>query len=232
MSRTIHYSFSLLLVATIAMLTGCASDKPEPKPAQPVAAAPPPPPATLTQIKKELSTAQAQLDVTTAAMNNLAKSSNADVQSNYDKFNKEYAKLQSAADTCRSRSNDLKLRTQAYYDTWNKQAEVQNPDLRRSATEQRAQAERTFTTIKSEIELTKMSFDPYMSQLKDIQTYLSHNKSPAALSTVNDIATKATADAGEVNKHLNAVLGGINQIIVASGEVPANTAQPAAAQPK
>ena len=223
-----------VLAATLALacglLSGCASDK-KTEPA-PTAAAPPPPPpapappATLTQIKQELIAAKAQLDITTAAMNTLAKSGNADVQSNYDKFCTEYAKLQSRADTCRSRSNDLKARTQAYFDQWNKQAEVQNADLRRRATQQRAEAEQTFSTIKTEIELARLSFDPYMSQLKDISAYLKDNKSPAAVATVNDISAKATADAGEVNKHLDAVLAGINNIMSASGE---GTTVPAAA---
>jgi hypothetical protein len=207
-------------VLTCALLCGCASEK-KAEPA-PTAAAPPPPPppppATLTQIKQELVAAKAQLDTTTAAMNTLVKSGNADVQSNYDKFSTEYAKLQSQADTLRSRSDDLKARTQAYFDQWNKQAEVQNPDIRRRATEQRAEAEKTFSTIKSEIELARLSFDPYMNQLKDISTYLKDNKTPAALQTVSDISTKATANAAEVNKHLDAVLGGINTIMSASGE--------------
>jgi hypothetical protein len=212
-------------VLTCTLLCGCASEKNTPAPAAAAPPPQPPTPATLTQIKQELVAAKAQLDTTTAAMNTLAKSGNADVQSNYDKFCTEYAKLKSDADTCRSRSDDLKARTKAYFDQWNKQAEVQNPDLRRSATEQRADAEKTFSTIKSEIELARLSFDPYMSQLKDISTYLKDNKTPAALETVNDISTKATANAGEVNKHLDAVLGGINQIMSASGE---GTAVPAA----
>src|SRR4051812_46655698 len=121
-----------MLVLAGALLSGCASEKPkEVTVAAPVQPAPPAPPATLTQIKQELVAARAQLDTTTAAMNTLAKSGNADVQSNYDKFSTEFTKLQSAADTCRSRANDLQVRTQAYFDQWNKQAEVQNPDLRR-----------------------------------------------------------------------------------------------------
>ena len=208
----------LLLLAVACILPaaagGCGSSKPPP----PAAPPPPPPPATLSQIKGELVQARAQMDTTTAAMNALVKSNQTDVQANYDKFNVELAKLQSAAETCKSRSDDLKMRTQAYYDTWNKQAEVQNPDLRRRASEQRAEAERTFSTIKSEIELTKLSYDPYVSALKDISSYLGTNKTPAALATAADLATKATANAADVNKHVDAVLNGIGKIMTASGE--------------
>lgn len=208
----------LILTAAFATLclalNGCAPKK-EPAAPPPL---PPPPPATLSQIKNELTQAKAQLEVTTASMNTLGKSSVADVAGNYDKFSTESAKLKSNVQTCRSRADDLKKRTQAYFDTWNKQAEVQNAELRRSATAQRAEAEKTFSTIKSEIELMKLSLDPYMSHLNDISSYLKDNKSPAALATVQDLVTKANADSAEVSKHADAVLAGINKIMAASGE--------------
>jgi len=209
----------ILLTALMALigipLQGCSESKPPPM------APPPPPPASLSQIKDEMVKVRAQMDTTTDAMNALAKSSNADVQANYDKFNVEYTKLQGQAEQLRTRADDLKMHTQAYYDTWNKQAEVSNPDLRRRATEQRAEAERTFSTIKSEVELTRLSYDPYVSQLKDISSYLKENKTPAALATVSDLASKASTNGAEVNKHLDAVLAGINKVMTASGGTPA-----------
>src|SRR5262249_49787675 len=134
-------------------------------------------------------------------------------------FQTEYAKLQSQADVCRSRAEGLRTRTQAYFDTWNKQqSEINNPDLRRRATEQRAAAERTYATIKSEMELTKLSFDPYMNQLKDVSNYLKGNLSPAAISSTNDLVAKANSDAKQVSEHLDAVVGGINDVMAANGE--------------
>jgi len=223
-SRCVLTALFITLACALATSGGCASSKPKP-----VAAAPPPappPPATLSQIKDDLVRARAQIAATNDAMSALTKSSTADVQANYDRFNVEFTKLQNQAEALRERSDDLKTRTQAYYDTWNKQAEVQNADLRRSATEQRAEAEKTFSTIRSEIELAKLSYEPYVSQLKDISSYLKENKTPAALATVSDIAARATADGKSVDKHLDGVLGGINKIMVATG---AEAAAPGAA---
>jgi hypothetical protein len=151
------------------------------------------------------------------------------VQTNFDKFTTEYTKLQSQADTCRSRAEGLKVRTKEYFDTWNKQQdEIQNPDLRRRATQQRAQAEKTYSSIKSEMELTKLSFDPYMNQLKDVSSYLKGNLSPAAVASISDLVTKANADAKEVSKHLDSVVSEINNIMAANGEAPGvPAAQPA-----
>jgi hypothetical protein len=222
------YLLTGVFILTCIALGGCAADKPAKPQAKAAAPPPPPPPASLSQIKDDLVKARAQLDTTTDTITALSKSGTADVQANYDKFAVEFTKLQSQADACRARANDLKMRTQAYFDTWNKQAEVQNPDLRRRATEQRAEAERTFSTIKSEIELAKLSYEPYVSQLKDIQSYLKENKTPAAVATVSDLTSKATTNSAEVAKHLDAVITGINKIMAASGEANPAAATPAA----
>ena len=214
-------------VLTVALLSGCASDK-KTEAAKP--STPPPPPATLSQMKEELIGAKAQLDTTTASLNALAKSAGADVQGNYDKFAVELTNMEKQAAVCRSRAEDLKVRTQAYYDTWNKQADVQNPELRRRASQQRAEAEKTYRNIKSEVELMRLSYDPYMSQLNDVRSYLKGNLTPAAIASVSDLVKKVNADGSEVKQHLDAVVAEINSIMAASGEVTAPPA-PAAATP-
>jgi hypothetical protein len=101
---------------------------------------------------------------------------------------------------------------------------VTNPDLRRRLTQQRAEAEKTFSAIKSEVELTRLAFDPYMSGLKDIGAYLRGNTSPAAIATVTDMVTKANTDYAETIKHIDAVVEEMNKIMAASGEAAASPA--------
>ena len=123
------FAIATLLLVAGAMFVGCAL-KSEPPPPPPPAAPPPPPPATLSQIKSELLAAKAQMDVTNASLNDLAKSSGPNAQANYDKFTTEFDKFKTLAEVCRTRNDDLKFRTQAYFDQWNKQAEIANPELR------------------------------------------------------------------------------------------------------
>ena len=214
-----------LFLTGFLILSGCA-DKKKPEPVATAQPAPPPPPATLSQMKSELLAAKAQMDVTNQTLGELAKSSNANAQANYDKFTTEFAKFQSLANVCRSRNQDLKTRTQAYFDSWNKQAEINNPELRRRATEQRVQAEKTFSTIKSEVELAKLSFDPYVAQLTDVSAYLKGNLSPAALASADELVTKANANSKELSGHIDTIVTEINKIMSASGEAPA-AAKPA-----
>jgi hypothetical protein len=221
-----HLAAAMIVMAG-ALLAGCAKDKPA---AKPQAAPPPPPkPVSLTQIKAELQDAKAQMQTTTDSLNKLHKSSQADAQANYDAYTGEYLKLKSKADAVSKRSEEIKSRASAYFAMWNKQAEVENPELKRQAMQQRAGAERTYNEIVNELELTRMSFKPYMSNLTDVGNYLRGRLTPATIGSTTDLVTKANAQSTEVATHVDAITKAIDSITAGTGEGAAGI--PAAAAP-
>lgn len=226
-----------MIVLAAALLSGCAKDKPAP---QPQAAPPPPPkPVSLTQIKAELLDTKAQMMATTDSLNKLHKSSQADAQANYDAYTGEYLKLKSKADGVSKRAEEIKSRASAYFAMWNQQAEVENPELKRQAMQQRANAERTYNEVVNELELTRMSFKPYMSNLTDVGNYLRGRLTPATLGSTTDLVTKANAQSKEVAMHVDAITRAIDSITTGTGEgaggipaaVPAQPAPTPAAPP-
>jgi len=222
-NRALRITLTTLVIAAgtlaLASLSGCASDKPAPEPVAPPA--PPPKPTSLSQIKSELLEAKSQLQLTNDSLNKLQKSSTADAETNYNRFTEEYLKLQAKADAVSKRSKDLKDRASAYYAMWNKQVEVENPELRRQAVQQKADAERIFNTINSEMELGRLSFQPYMANLKDAGNYLKGNLSPANLQSASGLVEKANTQAKEVDGHIAAIISSIDKITSATGEAGA-----------
>jgi len=228
--RAMGISLAGLTVPTaalaLALLTGCASEKPKTAAAKP--AAPAPAPVSLAQVKSELMGSKAQLQATTDSLNKLQKSSPADAQANYNAFTEHYLKLQSQSQTLSTRAADLKTRASTYFATWDKQAAVENPELRRGAVQQRAEAQRTYSSIVNEMELASLSFKPYMSNLADVGSYLKGNLSPATLNSISDLVARTTAQSKEVDTHIAAIVSGVDKIGSATGEAaPASGAAPA-----
>jgi hypothetical protein len=225
------------VASALALLPGCSSDKPAKEPAaQPAAVKVAPKPASLAQIKSELLESKAQIQLTTDALNKLQKSSPADAQANYNAFSEQFVKLQAKAEQNKARADDLKAKSEAYYAAWNRQVEVDNPDLRRQAIQQKVQAEQTFNTIKSEMQLARIAYDPYVANLKDVGNYLRGNVTPANLNSISDLVTKANGQAKEVNTHIDAIVTAVDKISTATGEgaavgtpAPTDAAAPAAA---
>ena len=216
-NRALRVSFAAwaFLALALILMSGCASEKPAPK-AEPTA--PPPQPVSLTQIKSELLEAKSQIQMTTESLNKLHKSSGSDAQANYNAFGEQYLKLQAKSDAVRARAKDLKEKSQAFYAMWNRQVEVENPELRRQAVQQKADAERIYSTITNEMELARLAFDPYMSNLKDVGNYLRGNVTPANLNSIGDLVTRANGQAKEVDSHLAAIVESVDKITAATGE--------------
>jgi hypothetical protein len=226
-NRSRGASGAALLVLTAVLLSGCAGDKPAPKP-QAVAEPPPPKPVSLAQIKTELQEAKAQMQATTDSLNKLHKSGQPDAQANYDAFTGEYLKLKSKSEGVSKRAEEIKGRASAYFAMWDKQATVENPELRRQAVQQRAGAERTYNEIVNELELTRMSFRPYMSNLADVGNYLRGRLTPATIGSITDLVTKTNEQSKEVATHVDAIVKSIDSISAATGEGAAAAAIPAA----
>jgi hypothetical protein len=204
-------------ILAAVILCGCAGPKPAPK----VETAPPPPPpkpVSLAQVKTELQEAKSQMQATTDSLNKLHKSAQPDAQANYDAFTGEYLKLKSKADGVSKRSEEIKGRASAYFAMWDKQAAVENPELRRQAVQQRAAAERTYNEIVNEMELTRMSFRPYMSNLADAGNYVRGRLNPATLGSMTDLVTKTNEQSKEVASHVDAIVKSIDSISAATGE--------------
>jgi uncharacterized protein YhaN len=197
------------------LLTGCASDK-STSPA--AAVIPAPKPVSLAQIKSEILEAKTQLAMTTESLNKLQKSSTADAQANYNAFTEQFLKLQGKSDAVAARSEDLKKRAADYFAMWNRQVEVENPELRRQAVQQKADAERLYNGITSEMELARLTFRPYVANLKDVGSYLKGNLSPANLASTTDLVQKANTQSKEVDTHIANIVASIDKISAASGE--------------
>ncbi len=223
-NRTLCVCFaSVLFACGLGGSSGCASDSKAPQ----VADAPKPQPVSLAQIKSELLQTKTQVQLTTDSMNTLGKSSPADADPNFNKYSEEYLKLQAKADFLKTRADDLKAKAAAYYEVWNKQAEVANPELQRQAVQQKADAEKVYNSIRNQMQLARTAFNPYMSNLKDVGNYLRGHLTPASLQSINGLVAKANDQAKEVNVHIDAIVGLIDQMASATGEgVKTMTATP------
>jgi hypothetical protein len=152
------------------------------------------------------------------ALHVLQKSSSEDAPTNYTRFTDEYNKLKTKSDAVSARSVDLKQRAANYHAKWDREVEFVDPKLRRQADQRKADAERIYGTINSELELTRNSFHPLMANLKELGVYLRGNLVPARLNSIAGEVAKADAQAKEVDTHAAAIITAIDDITTATGE--------------
>ncbi len=169
--------------------------------------------AGIAEFRDEITNGKKAIDATMKSLGDVATSANTDPRKAFEKYSKDVANLESTAAKIRKRAQDMKEQGQAYFKQWEKQlAEVNNPEIRNLAQERKAKLQETFDRIKQYTEPLKAQFDPWMSDLKDLQKYLSQDLTIAGVDAAKGLFTKTTEGGLEVQKSMDALVVELNTI--------------------
>src|SRR5688572_2916657 len=212
-------SLCVLSVAALSFLAGCAFDD-EPKQTageQRASSAV----AGLKETKGELTSAKGQIEKTTGAMNAI-RDGQGSLQTEFATFNSEVAKTEARAKQARERAQDMRARSGQYQSKWRAEmAKVDDPALRAAATDRANKVRERFEAITTKANEVRDAYDPYMKQLKSIQTYLSNDLTTAGVQSATPVFDKAAADSKVVTEKIDALIAELDAVASSMGPGPA-----------
>lgn len=195
----------LVSVAATVLLAGCgttAGYKQADKTGQGIA-----------EFREEIVKGKAAIDATMKSLSDVAASANTDPRKAFEKYSKDVANLDATADKVRKRGQEMKEQGQAYFKQWEKQmAEVSNPEIRALAEQRKAKLQETFESIRKYTEPLKAQFDPWMSDLKDLQKYLSNDLTIAGVEAAKSLFVKTENEGLEVQKSMDGLVVELNTV--------------------
>ena len=177
--------------------------------------------AGIAQFREEISKAKLAVDDTVKSLGQVAVSANTNPREAFQQYSKSLANLESTAAKAKSRAADMKAQGQTYFANWEKElAQVKNPEIKNLAVQQRTKLQASFDSIKTVAEPLKAQFDPWLSDLKDLQKYLSNDLSVSGVDAAKSLFKKTQAEGMEVQKSMDALVAELNT--VAATLTPAN----------
>ncbi len=143
------------------------------------------------------------IDQTLANLNDLVSNPNPDLRKQFKTFNSSVDKLGSTAQDVASKANDMKSEGAAYFKKWDKEmAAMQNEDIRNRSEARKNEVSSKFARISQQYDETKAAFQPFMSDLRDVQKFLSTDLTAGGLAAIKDIAANANKDAVPLKESL------------------------------
>jgi type IV pilus biogenesis protein CpaD/CtpE len=194
--RSVLFALALA-VAAAALAAGCAKDEGRERSGKAV--------GTLKETRAELANASKQVDEVLAAASGV-QSGQGDLKAAYDKYKKEVAQTEEAAQDSRKRAQDMRARSAEYQNKWQQEmSKVTNPDLKAAAQARAAKVRGRYEMISAKAQDARAAYEPFMTDLKDLQTYLSNDLTPAAVQAASPVFEKVNAS-GQVLKQKLAAL--------------------------
>jgi len=193
-----------ILAAVTAFATGCASTGND-KSASTV--------KSLTKSSCLIEKGNAQIDQTLAKLNDLVSNPGADLGKQFAAFDVSVNDLSATAKAVSSKADQIKARGADYFANWDKEsAKMNNENIRHRSQARKQEVAANFASISQQYDESKTAFLPFMSDLRDIQSYLNTDLTAGGLANIKPAAAKATSDAiplKESIRHLNEQFKGL-----------------------
>jgi TolA-binding protein len=169
--------------------------------------------SSMRDTKDELLLTKAQVRATMTSLNSIVGQSENDLRKQYDQYTKEVKSTDKQAKKLRDRADKMNAQSGAHFATWEKNLEtIQNPDIRKRSEERRTQAFDSYKKIDTAMQSANEAFDPFLSNLKDIQRYLGNDLTALGILSIFPVFENVNANATTVEERLDAVIAEIDRV--------------------
>ena len=143
----------------------------------------------------------AQINLVMASLNNLVERPQADLRPQYDKFSEAVNQLQSLARDVNDKATDMQAKGADYFKDWDQQlATIKNEDIRARSEKRAKEVQAKLFALNGSYQEAKTAFKPFMSDLKDIQTALGNDLTPAGIDAVKKTVAQANKEVKPLKK--------------------------------
>ena len=177
---------TLTVTAAVAVLAGCASKSNYQQGAATGAG--------LMAAADKVDLGITNIDQTLGSLNDLVGSSGGDLEPKLKAFNDNVTGLGTMYQNLQDAVTDARNNATTYLTNWDaKIATISNPDIKASAQQRKDSVQGEINDVKKSYAQVRVDFDPFMANLKDIQTVLNSDLTSAGVASVKGAADKATA---------------------------------------
>ena len=169
--------------------------------------------AGIAEFREEIVNGKKAIDATMKSLSDIAATANTDPRKAFTQYSKDVSNLESTANKIRKRAQAMQEQGQTYFKKWEQElAQVSNPEIRGLAEQRKAKLQQTFESIRKYTEPLKAQFDPWMSDLKDLQRYLGNDLTIAGVDAAKGLFSKTTNEGMEVQKSMDALVAELNTV--------------------
>jgi hypothetical protein len=154
-----------------------------------------------------------QIDVTATSLDSLVKAGQPDLKKSFDIYSDNLAKLDSQGKRVLKHVEEMKARKTEYFAEWEKQGDAYtNPRIRELSEERRNKLAEMYAQVHTAGGGIKNTYLAYLTDLKEIQKYLSNDLTPKGVEAIAPVAGKTVQDLDALRTSLKPVLSALDAI--------------------
>jgi len=166
--------------------------------------------ATMKTVEQDFRQAIAQVDATRASLEDLIRPGQADVKKAFKQYSSSVNKMEDLGKRLFEHADKMSAQGKEYFEEWQKDGNTyKNPEIRALSEQRHADLSAVFAKVPEASVGVKGAFQAYMSDIREIQTYLSNDLTPKGVEAITPTARKAMKDGDNLKESVAPVLSAI-----------------------
>ncbi|MDZ4184828.1 MAG: DUF2959 family protein [Desulfuromonadales bacterium] len=195
---------AICLLATTSFLGGCAKTGMQ----RSVKAS-----NSIEQVDSEMRKMVTQIDATAASLDAVVSPGQSDLKKAFNTYSSNVVDLEKTGDKVLKYMAEMKVNTKEYFTEWAKEGDAYtNPRLRELSQERQNKLADIYAQVPAANEGVKESYQAYMTDLKEIQMYLSNDLTPNGIASVTPITQKSVRDLDRLKASMRPVIYALDEI--------------------
>jgi len=162
---------------------------------------------SMDNVQKDINEAVAQVTITDTSLQDLVMPGQSNVKKAFEKYSDNVSKMEKDGERLQGHIEKMHDQGKDYFEEWRTQGNAYaNPEIAALSDQRRADLTAVFAEISSSSVGIKGNLKTYMSDIKEIQTYLSNDLTPKGVESISPVAQKAIADGDSLKTAVNPVL--------------------------
>lgn len=168
---------------------------------------------SIRDVDSEIKKIMIQMDATTKSLDALVVAGNPDLKKSFNAYSNQLEKLDDEGKRVLKRMDEMKSHSKEYFAEWEKQGVAyKNPEISALSEERRTKLAEIYARVPAAAAGVKSSYLSYLTNLKEIKSYLSNDLTPKGIETINPVAKKAVEDMGALKESLQPVVTALDEI--------------------
>jgi hypothetical protein len=161
---------------------------------------------TMQTVENDITRIAAQLDVTGRSLDNLTMAGQTDVKKAFEVYAENVASIAKMQRSFAAHADEMQSKGTEYFEEWKKEGDTYtNPEIQRLSDQRRRTLSAVYTRIAETSVGVKAAFAAYVSDVSEIQTYLSTDLTPNGIKAIAPISARVVADGANLRDAINHV---------------------------
>jgi hypothetical protein len=202
--------FIAVLLGAITCLTGCATTKTTPPPATTSMDRATKTTNLMQTVEGDYQQASEQIDATRASLEDLIKPGQTDMKRAYVAYAENVEKMEKLGKRLEMHTEQMRARGNEYFAEW--ESSYTSPEIRELSERRRNEMREVYEKIPEASIGVSGALKSYLTDIRDIQTYLSNDLTPHGIESIRPIAERAVRDGENLKETVKPVLTAIDRV--------------------